>query len=104
MAKIARDKENDNGPLLRKIKKEKPAYYQQLSILSSIPGIGDKLAIRMLQKFKTPNRALNASIAELAMVSGFGTTRAVKVREILDRMVVDDLDFAVQTTLCDNGS
>jgi len=38
------------------------------------------------------------------MVSGFGTTRAVKVREILDRMVVDDLDFAVQTTLCDNGS
>lgn len=104
MAKIARDKEDDNGPLLRKIKKEKPAYYQQLSILSSIPGIGDKLAIRMLQKFKTPNRALNASIAELAMVSGFGTTRAVKVREILDRMVVDDLDFAVQTTLCDNGS
>jgi DNA excision repair protein ERCC-4 len=104
MAKIARDWENDNGPLLRKIKKEKPAYYQQLSILSSIPGIGDKLAIRMLQKFKTPNRALNASIAELAMVSGFGTTRAVKVREILDRMVVDDLDFAVQTTLCDNGS
>ena len=47
----------------------------------------------MLQKFKTPNRALNASIAELARVSGFGTARAVKVREILDRMVVGDLDF-----------
>ena len=102
MAKIARDNEDDNGPLLRKIKKEKPAYYQQLSILSSIPGIGDKLAVRMLQKFKTPNRALNASIAELARVSGFGTARAVKVREILYRTVVGDLDFAGQTTLWDN--
>ena len=58
----------------------------------------------MLQKFKTPNRALNASIAELARVSGFGTARAVKVREILDRMVVGDLDFAGQTTLWDNES
>lgn len=101
MAKIAHDNNSDPGPLLRKIKKEKPAYYQQLSILSSIPGIGDKLAIRMLEKFKTPSRALNASIAELARVTGFGTARAIKVREILDRVVVDDLDLAAQTTLWD---
>ncbi len=101
MAKIARENKDESGPLLRKIKKEKPAYFQQLSILSSIPGIGDKLAIRMLEKFKTPNRALNASVAELARISGLGTTRALKVREILDRVVSEDLNFDGQSTLWD---
>lgn len=101
MAKIARENKDESGPLLRKIKKEKPAYFQQLSILSSIPGIGDKLAIRMLEKFKTPNRALNASVAELARIPGLGTTRALKVREILDRVVSEDLNFDGQSTLWD---
>jgi DNA excision repair protein ERCC-4 len=102
MAKIALKHADDSGPLLRKIKKEKPAYYQQLSILSSIPGIGDKLAIRILQRFKTPTRALNASIADLARVPGLGTARAVKVREILDRIVSDDSSFGGQSTLWDS--
>jgi DNA excision repair protein ERCC-4 len=72
------------GPLLKRIKKNNPGYIQQLSILSSIPGVGDKLAVRMLDKFQTPNRALNASAAELARITGFGTERAARVRRILD--------------------
>jgi DNA excision repair protein ERCC-4 len=72
------------GPLLKRIRKSNPGYIQQLSILSSIPGIGDKLAIRMLDKFQTPSRALSASAAELARISGFGTERAARVRRILD--------------------
>ena len=72
------------GPLLRKIKKENPVYVQQLSVLSSVPGIGDKLAIRLLQKFQTPARALSASAAELATIPGFGLARAERVRRILD--------------------
>jgi DNA excision repair protein ERCC-4 len=72
------------GPLLKRIRKSNPGYIQQLSILSSIPGIGDKLAVRMLDKFQTPSRALNASAAELARISGFGTERAARVRRILD--------------------
>jgi DNA excision repair protein ERCC-4 len=72
------------GPLLKRIKKNNPEYIQQLSILSSIPGVGDKLAVRMLDKFQTPNRALNASAAELARITGFGTERAARVRRILD--------------------
>ncbi|HUG96048.1 MAG TPA: ERCC4 domain-containing protein, partial [Nitrososphaera sp.] len=47
------------GPLLKKIKKENPVYIQQLSVLSSVPGVGEKLAARMLEKFRTPKRALN---------------------------------------------
>lgn len=72
------------GPLLRKIKKENPVYIQQLSVLSSVPGVGDKLAARMLEKFHTPKRALSASAAELATISGFGLARAERVRKILD--------------------
>jgi DNA excision repair protein ERCC-4 len=72
------------GPLLKRIRKNNPGYIQQLSILSSIPGIGDKLAVRMLDRFQTPSRALNASAAELARITGFGTERAARVRRILD--------------------
>jgi DNA excision repair protein ERCC-4 len=72
------------GPLLRKIKKENPVHIQQLSVLSSVPGVGEKLAERMLEKFKTPKRALNASAAELATIPGFGLARAERFRKILD--------------------
>lgn len=73
-----------SGPLLRKIRKENTVVVQQLSVLSSIPGIGEKLAARMLKKFATPARALNASAAELATIPGFGLARAERVRKILD--------------------
>ncbi len=72
------------GPLLKKIRKENPVFLQQLSVLSSVPGVGDKLAARMLEKFKTPQRALNASAAELATIPGFGLARAQRLRKILD--------------------
>lgn len=72
------------GPLLKRIKKGNAGLVQQLSILSSVPGVGDKLAARMLDKFQTPIRALNASAAELSRISGFGTERAARVRRILD--------------------
>jgi DNA excision repair protein ERCC-4 len=85
-----------SGPLLKRIKKGNPAYIQQLSILSSLPGVGDKLALRMLNKFQTPKRALNASIAELARISGFGTERAARVRKILD--------YAINTINSDNNN
>ncbi len=73
-----------SGPLLKKIRKENPVFLQQLSVLSSVPGVGDKLAARMLEKFRTPQRALNASVAELATIPGFGLARAQRLRKILD--------------------
>lgn len=72
------------GPLLKKIRKENPVFLQQLSVLSSVPGVGDKLAARMLEKFKTPQRALNASAAELATIPGFGLARAQRLRKIME--------------------
>ena len=74
----------NNGPLLKRIKKSNPVQVQQLSILSSLPGVGDILAVRMLKNFITPRRALTASAAELARIPGFGSARAIKVRKVLD--------------------
>jgi DNA excision repair protein ERCC-4 len=88
------------GPLLRKIKKENPIYIQQLSVLASLPGVGEKLAARLLQKFHTPVRALNASAAELATIPGFGLARAERVRKILNTS--DNVSKVMQTTLFDN--
>jgi DNA excision repair protein ERCC-4 len=88
------------GPLLRKIKKENPIYIQQLSVLASLPGVGEKLAARMLKKFHTPIRALNASAAELATIQGFGLTRAERVRKILN--TPDNVKQLLQRTLFDN--
>ena len=88
------------GPLLRKIKKENPIYIQQLSVLASLPGVGEKLAARMLKKFHTPIRALNASAAELATIPGFGLARAERVRKILNNS--DNVRQILQRTLFDN--
>ena len=88
------------GPLLRKIKKENPTYIQQLSVLASLPGVGEKLAARMLKKFHTPIRALNASAAELATIPGFGLARAERVRKILNTS--DSVKQVSQRTLFDN--
>jgi DNA excision repair protein ERCC-4 len=89
------------GPLLRKIKKENSVYIQQLSVLSSVPGVGDKLAARMLDKFHTPKRALNASAAELAAIPGFGLARAERVRRILDSQ--HKVSAVVQKTLFEDA-
>ncbi|HET6780049.1 MAG TPA: ERCC4 domain-containing protein [Nitrososphaera sp.] len=88
------------GPLLRKIKKENPIQIQQLSVLASLPGVGEKLAARMLKKFHTPIRALNASAAELATIPGFGLTRAERVRKVLNTH--NNVEEVMQTTLFDN--
>jgi DNA excision repair protein ERCC-4 len=82
--KILQSGSSINGPLIKKIKKGNKIQIQQLSILSSLPGIGDKLAVRLLKKFKTPLRAINASVAELAMIPGFGLARAEKIKKILN--------------------
>ena len=73
-----------NGPYLKKIKKSSDLEKQQLSILCSMPGIGEKFATRMLEKFGTPLKVLTATAAELAKVEGLGVTRAKKIKKILE--------------------
>lgn len=77
-------KEASAGPFLKKIKKSSDIQRQQLSVLCSLPGIGEKLATRMLEKFGTPLRVLSASSVELSKVEGLGKERAKKITEMLE--------------------
>lgn len=77
-------KDTTKGPFLKKIKKSSDLQRQQLSVLCSLPGVGEKLATRMLEKFGTPLQVLGASSVELSKVEGLGKERAKKIREMLE--------------------
>jgi len=76
--------ENKKGPFLKKIKKSDDLQKQQLSVLCSLPGVGEKLATRMLERFGSPNNTLKASYTELSKIKGMGESRALKIRKMLD--------------------
>ncbi len=76
-------KDVTKGPFIKKIRKSDDIQRQQLSVLSSLPGVGEKLAIRMLEKFGTPLRVFSASSTELSKISGLGELRAKKIKKML---------------------
>ena len=47
-------KDSSKGPFIKKIRKSNDLQKQQLSMLCSLPGVGEKTSIRMLEKFGTP--------------------------------------------------
>jgi len=77
-------KDTPKGPYLKKIKKSSDLEKQQLSVLCSLPGIGEKFAVRMLTKFGTPLKVFSATTADLAKVEGLGEARAKKIKKTLD--------------------
>ncbi len=91
---------NLKGPFLKKIRKSGDLKRQQLSILCSLPGVGEKLATRMLEKFGSPTNSLNASLSDLAKIKGMGESRAEKIRKILDAGA-NDAKKSEQKTLHD---
>jgi len=72
------------GPLIRKRPKARVLERTQLFLVSSLPGIGPKLADRALRRFGTVRRVFSASVAELSSVDGIGRIKAEKMAEILD--------------------
>jgi len=73
------------GGLLKRQRKRRGASVreQQLGALCSLPGVGEKIAARMLDRFGTPGAAFGASAAELARVEGLGAARARRLRAIM---------------------
>ncbi len=57
---------------------------QQLYIISSLPGVGRKLAEKLLLKYGTPRQVMNLTAGEIAMTGGIGWKRAEKIKETLD--------------------
>jgi len=83
LASMCSRKNATKGPFIKKIKKSNDLQKQQLSVLCSLPGVGEKTAIRMLEKFGTPLKALSSSTTELSKISGLGETRAKKIKKML---------------------
>ena len=77
-------KEPIKGPFLKKIKKSNDIQKQQLSLLCSLPGIGEKTAIRILEKYGSPILAFSATSKELSKIPGLGETRAKKIKKMLE--------------------
>jgi len=84
LVSLASRKDASKGPLLKKIKKSNDIQKQQLLVLSSLPGVGEKTAIRMLKKFGTPLKVLSASTIDLAKIPGLGESRAKKIKKMLE--------------------
>ncbi len=57
---------------------------QQEYIVSSLPGVGAKLAKPLLKKFKTIKKIFNAKKSQLEKVDKIGTKKAEDIRKVLD--------------------
>ncbi len=64
--------------------KAKSLPQQQLYLVSSMPGVGRRLAEKLLLKYGTPRRVMSLTAGELAMTQGLGWKRAEKIRDTLD--------------------
>lgn len=70
--------------LLQSPPKSKDESQQQLYLVSSLPGVGTKLAKRLLGRYGTPRRVVSLTEAQFAMVPGVGEKRASKIARVLD--------------------
>ena len=64
--------------------KAKSVPQQQLYLVSSMPGVGRKLAERLLMKYGTPRRIMGMTSGEMALTQGIGWKRAERIKEMLD--------------------
>jgi DNA excision repair protein ERCC-4 len=71
------------GPLLKKQPKSKDNVLGQLRLVASLPGVGEKLAKRLLERFGSPLAVFNANTSQLARIRGVGYHRAEKITQIL---------------------
>ncbi len=84
---LAKRKKSSSKPILKKIRKGSSLYEQQLSILVALPGIGEKSAIKLLDKFGTPLNVANANVSELARIIGYA--KASKIKKVLTSIYKD---------------
>lgn len=83
LAAMCLRREAGGGPYVKRIKKAPDLAGQQMSVLCSLPGVGEKFASRMLERFGTPIKAMTATAAELAKVEGLGSARARGIKRAL---------------------
>ncbi len=71
--------------LKRMGRKPKRIQTRRLHILQGLPGIGPKIAKKMLEHFESIEKVITASEEELACIEGIGKKKALKIREIVSK-------------------
>ena len=71
-------------PILYKKVRTRTSEEMKLAILSSLPGIGSKLAKNMLMHFGSLRDVFSASVAELILVDGIGRVKAERIVKLLE--------------------
>ena len=79
--------------------KSKSVPLQQLYLVSSLPGVGRKLAEKLLSKYGTPRKVMALTAGELAMTAGIGWKKAEKIKETLDATFTRRQEAAKQERL-----
>jgi len=72
---------------------------QQAYLVSSLPGVGRKLAERLLRKYGTPRRVMSLTQGELSLTPGIGWKRAERIKRLLDEEFVGAAGGESQTKL-----
>lgn len=72
------------GPVVKKKPKVVDTEKMQLQMITHLPGIGLKLADRLLREFETVRKVFAASTAELSAVRGLGKVTAYRISRLLD--------------------
>ncbi|RPI77443.1 MAG: hypothetical protein EHM45_09065 [Desulfobacteraceae bacterium] len=60
---------------------------RQLFILQGLPKVGPTIAKRLMGRFKTVRKVMNADIEELMQVEGIGAVSAQTIRNVLDKEI-----------------
>jgi len=79
--------------------KAKTIPQQQLYLVSAMPGIGRKLAEKLLSKYGTPRRVMSLTAGELAMTQGIGWKKAERIKNMMDATFTKHLQGAAQARL-----
>ncbi len=72
------------GPMVKKKPKVENTEKMQLQIVSTLPGIGLRLADRLLRDRETVRKVFAGSAAELSAVKGVGKVTASKIIRVFD--------------------
>ncbi len=80
-------------------RKGKELAQQQRYFVSALPGVGLKLAKRLLTRAGTPRKVINLTEAQFAMVPGVGSKRGEKISRMLDTRYFIPKEGAVQEKL-----
>ncbi|MDG6900357.1 MAG: hypothetical protein JRM80_00140 [Nitrososphaerota archaeon] len=72
---------------------------QQLYLVSSLPGIGRRLAEKLLSKYGTPRKVMGLTAGELALTPGIGWKRAEKIKQVMDATFTRRTESGTQARL-----